>query len=693
METERVHHDEYPSSMSSSFLIIPTSHAGNVADDGIEITTIYSKNPMGSYADVIGTVRDTSDVSIDFELDNTRDSASSIQQITVVNTHDSILDLESQCGDGDETSLGDDNDDMDMLMGIINECSSNEENRREDEKPKARPVSPNHPRETEDVRECVDEKDEDTGSIMGGLTLYSVTDSFVDSICTSTACVVSEKYTNYKNYNKITKRKDNKTALVAMEDKMNEFQESCQSAAFNSCAEDKREEPQQIETSPESNKAIVSMDIWQLLGCSSPPGSSELDDIWSLRTTSEMLKNGEKLKSNGDSKLPARASIRKRLKRIHRLRMDDRRVSGASRHGVTITNHCLDSSERSLNNIRNDIHMIKSNTGKKNNPDYSFNNDEGCENGGRKTRVQPSYRSIDKSYSMDDDPLGDFIGQGMIDPIPIEIEDEDGYDSDPEINCYSVTCSIVTDSPTHSQVEQLEESSSSSALSASNLPHAPPLDSSSALSNDHRDVLRVNPIPTDEREMKESVQQTLNSTWTLTWHTNAENRKDYNISHTKPICVNMWLERGTVITNSGVVIEPAFMWRDAYQPLLLSQHKLNTSTQKPWSMRLLNACRITPYSSASDNKSHGIDREKYPFARQNASFLLKSCGGEEFLLEAGSFEDAIAITERWKLVVARFACLAVTEDVGGIAKEFFHPTCSDAKMLTIADPHNHERKN
>lgn len=151
---------------------------------------------------------------------------------------------------------------------------------------------------------------------------------------------------------------------------------------------------------------------------------------------------------------------------------------------------------------------------------------------------------------------------------------------------------------------------------------------------------------------------------------------EYNIPH-KPLCVNIWLERGTVIANSGVVVEPAFMWRDAYQPLLLGKHRLNSSTQKPWSMRLLNACRITPCSAP-------IDRTKYPFARRQCSFLLKSCTGEEFLLEAKGRDEVDTITERWKLAVARFASLAVTEDVNGIAREFFHPTV-DSQMLTIPE--------
>jgi hypothetical protein len=171
---------------------------------------------------------------------------------------------------------------------------------------------------------------------------------------------------------------------------------------------------------------------------------------------------------------------------------------------------------------------------------------------------------------------------------------------------------------------------------------------------------------------------TLNSTWTLTWHPNPDNMKEYSISH-QPICTNIWLERGTVISNSGVVIEPAFMWRDAYQPNLTQRRQLNASTQKPWTMRLLNACRISPCSSSAV-----LDRSRYPLARQSSCFFLKSCNGQEYLLEAQSREEMIMITQEWKMAVARFASLAVTEDVSGIAKEFFHPTI-DSQVLTVPD--------
>lgn len=676
MGHEVVHQHPNEDFVSSSFLIIPTTgeHGTDVTEDRIEITTMYSNSHDESWPNANGApaLRDTSDSSRHFDVNNTRDSAPCRHSMTV-NTHDSILDLESLGGD-DDVSFSDEYENM---LGIIDiSSSSNTNSIIFDDVPKKelgvdktmlRSVSPTMSANNEEKyitkstsknKLVVEKETNDSPSVMGNLTLYSVTDSFVDSICTSTTCALSE---NFDSYTKGTQKKT-KSALAKMDDKINEFQESCHSAIFNGCEEGQPSARTEGEQQASSSKAVVSTDIWQLLGCSSLPGESELQEIWSLRTTTEMLLHGQRAGNAQDSKQPVRASIRKRMKRIHRLRMDDRRVRGASRHGVTITNHCLDSSHHSLNAIRNRIHMKKNKTMCKSSSATTFGEPQQLQ---EPMSILPSY-SIEKSYSMVDDPLAQFIGKGEVEPIAILADD--GYDSDPEVNCYSTSSSMVTISPTRSQSEKNEEDSCSLSISAhSNTPQ-------------HHDVLRVAPIPTDEIEMRESVQQTLNSTWTLTWHPNSDNRKDYNIPHSKPICINMWLERGAVMTNSGVVVEPAFMWRDAYQPLLLSRNKLNNSTQKPWSMRLLNACRISLSNSS-------MDRSKYPLARSNSSFLLKSCGGEEFLLEAKCPEDAVAITQRWKLVVARFACLAVTEDVGGIAREFFHPT-SDSRMLTVPDPNN-----
>jgi len=663
MAVEQVmYHEDDRNGSSSAFEIIPIieEHGPDIIEDEIEITATYPMKENPSVVDSKPALRDTSRKH--FELNDTVESTAKRQNVAV-NTYDSILDLESQGGD-DDISFGFDEENM---LGITDLSSIGGNGNSfvtdsSDNTKQARSVSPTPPT-TKTPINTTDEEDEKSQGIMSSLTLYSVTDSFVDSLCTSTGCVVPDSYDTHTN--RVLSKE--KSAFASMDDTVSKFQQSCHSAVFDGCQIGNSTDWEQSEGSP--SQAVVSMDIWRLLGCSTPPGESELEEIWSLRTPSGMLQYGQNVGGQQDSRQSVRASIKKRMKRIHRLRMDDRRISGASRHGVTITNHCIDPSYHTLNNIRNDIHM------KKNSHANISDNDETDDLRERKDgqHIQPSYRAIDKSYSMLDDPMTESIGQGLFERIPVQVED--GYDSDPEVNCYSTSTSMVMDSPKRSQSERMEEDSSSVSVPASfNAPQ-------------HRDVLRVDPIPTDEEEMRESVQQTLNSTWTLTWHPNEENREEYNIPHSKPICINMWLERGAVMTNSGIVVEPAFMWRDAYQPLLLTQHKLNNSSQKPWSMRLLNACRITPYFSSSGdcNGNNSIDRNKYPLARRNSSFLLKSCGGEEFLLEAKSPDDAIAITQRWKLVVARFACLAVTEDVGGIAREFFHPT-SDSKMLTVPDP-------
>jgi hypothetical protein len=180
-------------------------------------------------------------------------------------------------------------------------------------------------------------------------------------------------------------------------------------------------------------------------------------------------------------------------------------------------------------------------------------------------------------------------------------------------------------------------------------------------------------------------QQTLNTTWTLTWHPNPENIKEFQINP-KPIMINIWMERGTVITHSGVVVEPMFMWRDAYQShyMLQQRKRLNPSCQKPWSMRLLNTCRIAPIG-------RNLDKSKYPLARRANCLIVKTCQGQEFLLEANSASQMELICERWKITVARFASLAVTEDIDAIAQEFFHPTLS-AQTLTVQQQQQRQQR-
>ena len=88
--------------------------------------------------------------------------------------------------------------------------------------------------------------------------------------------------------------------------------------------------------------------------------------------------------------------------------------------------------QNNLNSIRSNVHTNKND---------NSSNSTSIVDGNRENYN----RSIEKSYSLLDDPLADFIGQGMIEPIPIELEDDDvegdslQYDSDPEVSNYYST--------------------------------------------------------------------------------------------------------------------------------------------------------------------------------------------------------------------------------------------------------------
>ncbi|KAL3943876.1 MAG: hypothetical protein SGBAC_002034 [Bacillariaceae sp.] len=230
------------------------------------------------------------------------------------------------------------------------------------------------------------------------------------------------------------------------------------------------------------------------------------------------------------------------------------------------------------------------------------------------------------------DPLAKHFGKGMQPIVP----DYDGYDSDPE-----VLSSQYTPRPRESV----------------------PVPS-----------IQTRPSMDEDMYIQDLVQQTMNSTWTFTWHPNPHNVKEFGLESVRPICINIWIERGTALPN-GHVAEPTIMWRDAYQPFLTGKSELNKSTQKPWTMRLLSTCRIAASGS--------LDRSIYPLARSQNCFVLKtSSGNHEFLFESTSSNDMRKVCQQWKLTVARFASLAVMEDIASIEREFFHPSFNN-QMLTI----------
>lgn len=243
---------------------------------------------------------------------------------------------------------------------------------------------------------------------MGALSLSSVTDTLVDSICVSSSVVDStSSLGNLVDLNKGSGTSLSSIAVPVLNCNWN-----------RSTGGDGRSDSCNRNLSP----AIA--DFWQLLGCSTQPSSAELDELWSLRTGG-MLHETEQHET---AKRPVRSSIKKRLKRLHSLRMLSHGIHGATRHGVTFADQPQNCSFTSIGGSST-----------------ASNGTSGL-GGGGKARVHSKAFSqpftLDKAYSMLDDPLADMIGPGM-DPI---LAADDGYDSDPEVNC-----SNTMDSPAQQQ--------------------------------------------------------------------------------------------------------------------------------------------------------------------------------------------------------------------------------------------------
>jgi hypothetical protein len=94
------------------------------------------------------------------------------------------------------------------------------------------------------------------------------------------------------------------------------------------------------------DRLAVENDVWTLLGCASPPDVMELEAIWNLTATTaastvcspRYCKSTTNINSNSNkTKRPSRASLKDRMHRIQRLRQH--RWAGATRHGVTLSQH------------------------------------------------------------------------------------------------------------------------------------------------------------------------------------------------------------------------------------------------------------------------------------------------------------------------------------------------------------------
>lgn len=174
--------------------------------------------------------------------------------------------------------------------------------------------------------------------------------------------------------------------------------------------------------------------------------------------------------------------------------------------------------------------------------------------------------------------------------------------------------------------------------------------------------------------LQQVVQESLNLQWTLTWHlpvdpahphcTAAPAGTPSGSLRPSTMCVQAWLERGTVV-NGTTLLEPNLMWREAYQPHLHQHRRLNASTRAPYALKLLNVCRIVDVDSGTDASLH------HPLARPSCSFVVRTVDAGDYLLEATSPRAKRDVVHRWKCVVARFAALAVLERLDALVEEFF----------------------
>lgn len=185
-------------------------------------------------------------------------------------------------------------------------------------------------------------------------------------------------------------------------------------------------------TSPEQRLQLET-DVWNLLGCASPPDGLELEFMWNLNLQGKSMAQPSPVQP----KRPMRASLKDRMNRIHRLRQE--RWAGATRHGITLSSH---------------------------NPPYRYSH-------------YPRHRQnatgiIKHSVSMDyDDPLvSSRIGPGMDPILPgtsattaaadnalFTIDAMDGYDSDPEFGLPStlVQHEQSTPSPSSTSTSFMDE--------------------------------------------------------------------------------------------------------------------------------------------------------------------------------------------------------------------------------------------
>lgn len=161
--------------------------------------------------------------------------------------------------------------------------------------------------------------------------------------------------------------------------------------------------------------------------------------------------------------------------------------------------------------------------------------------------------------------------------------------------------------------------------------------------------------PLDEFAFRSIVQEFLNQTSTLVYHT-TKKFPDGTRQASRQIAVDAWCERGQRLDE---IIQPKWTWK--MKPPVKSTGPI-VQNGKIQSIELLEITRIFRIDQ--------VDRELYPFAKSQNCFVIRNIKKQDFCFEAKSWEDRDRIVYSLKLAVARFGAMVLGND-DDIYDEFF----------------------
>ncbi|KAL7472504.1 hypothetical protein ACHAXS_012878 [Conticribra weissflogii] len=209
------------------------------------------------------------------------------------------------------------------------------------------------------------------------------------------------------------------------------------------------------------------------------------------------------------------------------------------------------------------------------------------------------------------------------------------------------------------------------------------------------DTLKTGGFSTDEKDVGDCVQESLNSRWRLFWHVGKLNKKPNEtlvsiLPSPPPKLCDVWIERG-FRRNRNEIVEPKLMWSEVTQPHLQKTRYLGESTARPYRVSLLAVRRIVCVSIEGNQVSgpvtHNVNNTQQlmnPFpsgprrplvptsAKPDCLILLRSSLGDDYFFEASCKEERDRIVHLWKMTTARLVSHAVVGDGEKMIEEFFN---------------------